>query len=240
MAAVLVLVAVATSACQVRITAGIDVGGNGEGTVRAAVGLDGEALAKVGDLAAQLRVDDLRAAGWKVEGPRKDDDGLTWVRASRPFSDQAEAQRALSQLGGADGPFRGLAFHRSRSLLRTRTSLSGVVDLSHGLVGLADEDLRAKVGDAFSLDPDGLRKELGPDVDRGVQVQFEARLPGSMRSNAPSHAGGRAVWRPMMGRQLDIRASSQGLRLVPLVPALAAVLLLAVGVGLLALRRRGI
>ena len=225
------VVLLALSACQVRVTAGIDVGADGEGTVRAAVGLDGEALRAVGDLAAALRVDDLRAAGWDVEGPREEDDGLTWVRAARPFSDVEEALVSLSQLSAPDGPFRNLSFERERSFLRTRTRLSGTVDLSGGLTGFADADLRNLVGETIRLDPEGLRAELGADLDRAVQVQFEARLPGSVRSNAPERVGGRSVWRPAMGQQLAIEASSSGLK-VPVVPlALAVGFLVAVGVG---------
>jgi hypothetical protein len=235
----LLLSALALSACQVRVTAGIDVEAGGEGTVRAAVGLDAEALNAVGDLAGALRVDDLRAAGWKVEGPRPEDDGLTWVRASRSFSDVDEAGLALSQISGPDGPFRNLSFEREGSFLRTRNRLSGTVDLSGGLTGFADADLRNLVGDTIRLDPDGLRGELGADLDRAVQVQFEARLPGSVRSNAPERAGDRSVWRPAVGQQLVVEASSSGLT-IPVVPmALAVVLLLAVGVGgVLVARRR--
>jgi hypothetical protein len=226
---VVVVMLLWATACQVRVSAGIDVDQGGGGTVRAAVGLDAEALANVGDLGAVLRVDDLRQAGWRVDGPRKEGDGLTWVRASRPFSRVEDADRALSELSGAGGPFRDLAFRRSRSFLHTRTSVSGVVDLTRGAAGFGDDDLQAKVGDTLRLDPDGLRAELGPDADRALSVQFEARLPGSMRSNASVRAGGSATWRPALGQQVRIEASSQVLNLVPLVLA-ALALLVVVGV----------
>ena len=237
--ALVLLCALGLSACQVRVTAGIDVAPDGEGTVRAAVGLDAEALRAVGDLGAALRVDDLRAAGWEVDGPREEDDGLTWVRAARGFSDVAEANLALSELSGPDGPFRNLTFERERSFLRTRTRLSGSVDLSAGLAGFADADLRTLLGDTIRLDPEGFRGELGADLDRAVQVQFEARLPGSVRSNAPERAADRSVWRPAVGQQLAIEASSSGLK-IPVVPiTLAVALLLAVGVGgVVVVRRR--
>jgi hypothetical protein len=226
------------TACQVRVTAGIDVGADGEGTVRAGVGLDAEALRAVGDLAAALRVDDLRAASWEVEGPREEGDGLTWVRAARAFSDVEEAGLALSELSGPDGPFRNLTFERERSFLRTKTRLSGSVDLSGGLAGFADAELRNLVGDTIRLDPEGVRGELGADVDQAVQVQFEARLPGSVTSNAPERAADRFVWRPAMGQQLAIQASSSGLT-IPVVPiALAVGLLLTVGAGTVVVVRR--
>ncbi|MCA1683955.1 MAG: hypothetical protein LC708_02345 [Actinobacteria bacterium] len=233
-------VVLAGGACQVRVTGGIDVDPDGGGTVRAGLGLDAEALAIVGDVGAALRVDDLRQAGWKIDGPSKEDDGLTWVRVSRPVSDTEEAATALAQLSGPEGPLRDLKITSSRTLLRNRTSLSGAVDLSGGLSGLADADLISKIGGAVPLDLEGLRKEFGPDLDRVVQVSFEARLPGSADANTTEKVGGRFVWRPPLGERADIAASSQGLNLLPLV-AVAVVLLVAVGAGtgwLLVRRRR--
>ena len=215
------------------------MGSDGHGTVRAAMGLDDEAVRMFGDLGADLRVDDLRQAGWEVEGPKKEDDGLTWVRASRPFSDPEEANAALAQLSGPGGPLRDLQVTRSRSLLRTRTRLSGVIDLSGGIAGFSDADLAAKVGDTLPLDLDRLRRELGPDADRALQVSFQARLPGSVRSNATTQSGGRAVWQPALGQELRIEASAEALALVPLLPAVAALLLFVVaGASLLVRRRR--
>jgi len=236
--ALLVLVGALTG-CQVRVTGGIDVDPNGGGTVRAGLGLDDEAMKTVGDVSAALRVDDLRQAGWKIDGPRKEGDGLTWVRASRAVSDTAAAKVALAQLSGPDGPFRDLTFSSTHTLFRNHATLSGAVDLSAGLTGLADADLLSKIAGGLPLDLDGLRKELGADLDKVVQVSFEARLPGSVDANATEKAGGRLVWRPPMGGRLPIGATSKGLNVVPLAVA-AGVLLLGVGGGTawLLLRRR--
>ena len=88
-----------------------------------------------------------------------------------------EARTALAELSGPDGPFRNLSFERERSFLRTRTRLSGAVDLTAGAAGFADADLRNLISDTVRLDAEGLQADFGPDLDRGVQVQFEARLP---------------------------------------------------------------
>ena len=209
--------------------------------MRAEVGLDDEALQKVGDVGAELRVDDLRQAGWTVEGPDKDDDGLTWVRAAWAFDDVEEANRALVQLSGPGGPFRDLRLVRTSTLLRARTRLTGAVDVSGGLGAFADADMATRVGDTLPLDVARLRAELGPDADRVVQVRLEARLPGTAKTNAPSLEGGRAVWAPALGQQLGVDAYSDHLRLVPLVPAtVAGVLLLIVLAAFLVVRRRRI
>ena len=100
------LLAWATSACQVVLTTGVDVTRDGTGRVTAGLGLDADAVKEVGDVATALRLDDVRQAGWQVEGPRKEGDGLTWVRASKPFADPDQLPAILAELNGADGPFR--------------------------------------------------------------------------------------------------------------------------------------
>jgi hypothetical protein len=225
------------SGCRARVTAGIDVGSDGRGTVRAAIGLDDDAVRMFGDVAGQLRVDDLRQAGWDVEGPKKEDDGLTWVRASRSFDGAEEANTFLGQLSGPGGPFRDLRLTRSRSLLRSTTRLTGAVDLGAGLSAFADSDFAALVGDTLPLDVTRLRTELGPDADQKVQVAFEARLPGDVEGSG-RREGGRAVWQPALGEQLQIEASSEALALVPLVPVAAGIFLLIVAVAAFGVWRR--
>ncbi|HUR22613.1 MAG TPA: hypothetical protein VMZ73_01955, partial [Acidimicrobiales bacterium] len=100
------LLAWATTACQVTLAAGVDVARDGTGRVTAGLGLDADALKEVGDSATALRLDDVRQAGWQVEAPRKEDDGLTWFRASKPFSDPEQVPAILAELNGAAGPFR--------------------------------------------------------------------------------------------------------------------------------------
>jgi len=212
MAAVLLL---AGTGCRVTLATGVVVRPDGSGTVRAGLGLDAEALREVGDLGALLRVDDLRQAGWEVEGPETEDDGLTWVRASKPFDDSREAERAMAQLSGPDGPFRDFRLTHSSSLLRTRTSFSGTVDLTRGLAGLSDPDLAERLGGA---DP-GLE-----DLSRAVRVEVSAGLPGRIRSNAPTTSGGRAVWTPEPGSRVTLEAQADLRRLAPLVAGLVAVL----------------
>ena len=236
---VAVAVVLAGGACQVRVTGGVDMKPDGNGTVRAGVGLDAEAARMVGDLAGVLRVDDLRQAGWTVEGPEEEDDGLTWVRVSKEVDDIEEANRTLAELTGPEGPFRDLSVSRSQTLVHNRTNLRGSIDLSGGLTGLGDADFLARVGDGLPLDVEALRQEFGADLDQTLQVQFEARLPGSPEANTTEREEGRLVWRPLLGERMTIQASSQDLNLIPL--AVVAVILVAVvglGTGWFLLRRR--
>ena len=206
----------------------MDAAPDGSGTVRAAVGFDDEALAQVGDPATELRLDDLRQAGWTVVGPRKEKDGLTWVRAAKHFATPDEAGRVAAELSGPDGPFRDIRLHRSRSFLRTRTTLTGVVDLTNGLAGLSDPDVQAKVGDTgLGLDLDALRRRFGPSADDAVRVRFDARLPAHSQS-----------WAPKLGQQVRIDARAEAWNLVPVLGAAAALVFAAAALVVTVVSRR--
>jgi hypothetical protein len=236
MAAVLAFVA---SGCQVTLSAGIEVGADGSGTVHAGVGFDDEAVAEVGDLAAALRADDLRQAGWEVAGPAPEEDGLTWVRASKDFDDPEEAAAVAAELSGPDGPFRDFRVTRERSLLRTKTSFSGVADLSRGLAGLSDAELQAALGDFdLGLDVDGLRRRFGDTLGDRVRVQVSATLPGKVEANTATVGGGRAQWTPAVGERIELTAEGDLRRLAPLVWGSLALVVVAGGLAVVGLRAR--
>lgn len=234
------LLAWATSACQVTLAAGVDVARDGSGRVTAALGLDADAVKELGDVATALRVDDVRQAGWQVEGPRKEGDGLTWIRASKPFVDPDQVPAIVAELNGADGPFRDFRVIRTKSLTRSRTTFTGTLDLSAGLAGLSDPDLTAALGDVdLGLDVEGLRSRFGDALGRTVSVRATAGLPGEVTTNAPGREGGRAVWDPELGQTVRLEASSEALRIDPVLPIGAGVgLVLAVTAVVVLFRRR--
>lgn len=230
------LLAWATVACQVTLTAGVDVNRDGTGRVTAGVGLDDSALREIGDLTVALRLDDVRAAGWAVDAPRKEGDGLTWVRAAKPFADPDEVPAIVAELNGPAGPFRDFRVERTRTLTRSRTTFTGTVDLAAGLAGLADAELTAALGDVdLSLDAEGLRARFG---DR-LRVEVTAGLPGEIETNAPGRAAaGRPLWAPGLGQTIQMEASGQAFKLDPRLPIVAGATLLAAVVLLVVLVRR--
>jgi hypothetical protein len=233
------LLLVLGTGCHVTLSAGIDVRQDGSGTVRAGLGLDDEALREIGDLATALDTTDLRQAGWEVTDPAKEDDGLTWVRASKSFDDPEEANAAAAELSGPDGPFRDLRVTHSQTLLRTKTGFTGVVDLSTGLTGLSDADLAAKLGDYDpGLDVEGLRRRFGDNLASAVRVEVSAGMPGKITSNAPAVVDGRAVWAPAVGERVEMTATSDARRLTPLLYYVGGGLVVAVGTVTAVLWRR--
>jgi hypothetical protein len=219
------LALVLCSACQVTIAVGVDAKQNGSGVVRAGVGLDDDALHEIPDLAPQLRVDDLKKAGWTVVGPRKERDNRTWVRASKPFANPSGAARAMKELNGPNGPFKNFHLSIKHSFLRTKTSFSGTVDRV-GAAGLADPRLQQQLGGS-GVDPNVLEQQLNQIIDRSVRTEVVAQLPGSISSNAPTDVSGGVVWHPKAGEQAHLTATSTAWNLRPVVFGLAAVVLLA-------------
>ncbi|MBV9412399.1 MAG: hypothetical protein JO148_12435, partial [Acidimicrobiia bacterium] len=154
------------TACQVTIAVGVDAQQNGSGVVRAGVGLDDDALHQIPDLAQQLRVDDLKKAGWTIVGPRKEGDNRTWVRATKAFTNPAGAAKAMNELNGPKGPFKNFKLTSKQSFLRTKMSFSGTVDRV-GASALADPRLQQQLANS-GVDTNVLEQQLNQIIDRSV------------------------------------------------------------------------
>jgi hypothetical protein len=217
------LALVVCSACQVTIAVGVDAKQNGSGVVRAGVGLDADALRQIPDRAQQLRVDDLKRAGWTVVGPRKESDNRTWVRATKPFANPTGAAKAMTELNGPNGPFKSFRLTRKHSFLRTKTSFSGTVDRV-GARGLADSRLQQQLGGA-GVDPNVLEQQLNQLINSTVRLEVVVHLPGSISSNAPTEVSGGAVWHPKAGERAQLTASSTAWDLRPIIFGAVAVVL---------------
>jgi hypothetical protein len=217
------LALVLCSACQVTIAVGVDANQNGSGVVRAGVGLDNDALRQIPDLAQQLRVDDLKKAGWTIVGPRKERDGRTWVRATKPFRNPAGAQKAMTELNGPNGPFKSFRLRQSHSLFKTKTSFSGTVDLQ-GARSLADPALQQQLN-APGVDPKVLEQQLDTAINRTFRLEVVTHLPGSIDSNAPTEVDGGVVWHPKVGENVRLTATSTAWHLRPIIFGALAVIL---------------
>jgi len=186
---VIALVVLGLTGCQVKLHVDTKVNGDGSGTVQVALGLDAEALAKVGDLNSQLRVDDLRAAGWDIEGPDARDDGFTWVSATKGFADAAGATAVMDEVNGADGAFRQWTVTRSSSPLSTSYTVNGTIDLTKGMQTFGDDQLSQLLGgDPFAAGVAKLEQEQGRPLSDMVDVQVTVDTPGGTRTFTPSLA----------------------------------------------------
>ncbi|MCC5951796.1 MAG: hypothetical protein JJU45_06830 [Acidimicrobiia bacterium] len=145
-----------------RATAVVDVAfeEDGSGRVEVALGLDSEALARLGDPTVELSLDDLAAAGWDVaEQPEVDADGTTWVNVARSFEDSVELSAVLAEVGGVDGILSGTEWAVTEDEAAVTTRAAVDVDVADGLGALVDE---------------GLESILGPDPLGPLVAEIEA------------------------------------------------------------------
>ncbi|HVL92695.1 MAG TPA: hypothetical protein VM264_05060 [Acidimicrobiales bacterium] len=191
-------------ACRVEVDVAVEAGADGVGTVAVMVRLDADAAAQVPDPTSLFEVADLRAAGWAVEAPEVAPGGAVTVRAEKPFGDIAGAAVALAELSGPDGPFGSLRLDQERTVVGTRTSLEGRVDLSGGLGAFSDPALQERLGGLpLGADPAELERELGVALADVFGFRLHAALPG--RSATVTARLGQSVPVTIAGSRLDFR-----------------------------------
>jgi hypothetical protein len=185
-----VLVVLLATACEVRVDVRIEAQTDGSGVVTVAVGLDQGALDRLGDPATQLRVDDLRQAGWGVTGPEQRDDGFTWVEASKAFATVEEMQLVVEEVTGPSGVLRDLAIEEGETDAADTYRLTGTVDLSAGLAAFADPAVaEALGGDAFGGVVQDLEAAEGRPVAEMIDVRVTASIGDEVQVLAPTLGG---------------------------------------------------
>ncbi|MCI0347230.1 MAG: hypothetical protein L0221_17600 [Chloroflexi bacterium] len=189
---------VALSGCYMEVQVGMDLERDGSGAITVSVGLDEDAVGRLGGpdrLRELVAVDDLTKTGWDVTGPALEDDGFTWLRATRRFVTAEDATKVLAEVSA--GPFRDFRVMRDRAFARTRYSFDGVVDFSGGLEAFGDDALtEALDGVPLGEDVAAIEEQFGATIDRLIGVRVAVRMPGAVESNAPGRAENGAVWRP--------------------------------------------
>lgn len=165
-------------ACQIDLNVDIQVNNDGTGSVTVAAGLDDAALARVGNIGQQLRVDDLQAAGWNVTAPTREGE-VTWVRASKSFATPEEAGVVLDELTGPQGPFRDFDVRVDDGTFGTDYSVDGVVDLTGGPAAFGDDELASLLGgDPLGGTVAKIEQEEGRPIAEMVDFQVSVSLPG--------------------------------------------------------------
>ena len=196
--------------CRVEVGVAVDVDGDGGGEVRVATALDEAAAAQVPDLADALEVADLVAAGWQVSGPTLEEDGRTWVRASKPFDRPGEVALVVAEVAGVDGPFRHFDVSRTPTVLRDEWDFTGTVDLTDGLGSFSDDALRARLdGTDVGRTVAELEQAAGRPLDEALSFRVAVDLPGHVDAGDLGEDGDAAVWHPPLGRQLDLAATAR-------------------------------
>ena len=226
MAFVAVCAAVLTlSSCRVEQTISLEVERNGTGRVIVTAIADKDVVARAPDLAADVRVDDLVTAGWKVDGPEPTEDGGLALTLTRPFNDAAEATQILAQVNGPRGPLQEVVLTRSGKDTNSVFTLAGRLEVNGGMQSFIDDAAFELLGSAPYADDIA---EAGIDLGAAVGLNFTVRLPGEIESTTGVQSNGSITWLvPMDGSRVDIATSSTNVDVVASVAGVGRVLLVA-------------
>jgi hypothetical protein len=171
---VLVLGALALTACRLDVTVDVDLGADGTGTVTVTAVADADVVAQVPGLADALVFDDAVNAGWTLDGPTPTPEGGLRVTLTHPVSSPEELANVLDSLGP---PFTDMAVGRTTVDDQTTNAIQGTLVLPSGFDSFADADLVAAVGGT----PFGDQLAASGATPTGnMSVTFRAALPGEL------------------------------------------------------------
>jgi putative hydrolase of the HAD superfamily len=178
------------SACRIDASVDVAVDDDGSGVVRVNVGFDDEALARAGE----LRLDDVRSAGWTVSGPQKEPDrdasGLLWIHAVKPFIGSEQFTAIMSEIAGPNGIFRDFQLERSTAFAKVTYTVTGTIDPSRGLDVFSDSEIAQLLGgNALGRPTADVLEETGD-----ASLVLSIGLPGHVKGEADRIGGSRAEW----------------------------------------------
>lgn len=221
------------SACRIDASVEVVVGDDGAGQVRVNAAFDDEALTRAGD----LRLDDVRAAGWTVTGPQKEPDrdtaGLWWIRATKDFTGGEQFTAIMTEINGPNGIFRDFRLARSKSFAKVTYTVTGTIDAARGIESFSDPEVTQLLGG----DPLG---RPNADVVRDsadASLVFAVVLPDNAKGAADRIDGRRAEWDVALGRAStpvavhsdDVQGAARRWVAVAVVLAVAAIAVAALG-----------
>ena len=204
--------AVFASACRVDTAVEVEVEDEGSGLVTVVFTADADAVARVPELAEGLRLDDVRAAGWAVDGPISRGDGGTEVRAVKEFESASQLPVLLAELAGDDVIFSEVVLEQTRSFAKSAYEFGAVVNPTPPVEAFSDGALAAIFdGQPFGRPLEDLIAEAGRPQD-SLGLQFSVTLLDSddsfiasasawsgpqtdLASLAPEVDGSTATWR---------------------------------------------
>jgi hypothetical protein len=178
-----VLAVVLLAGCQVQVQVDTVVDKSGAGTVTVSVGFDRAAWERLQEHDPQLKMDDARQAGWVVDLPEADANGVTWMRATKAFSSADELPSVLDEIAGTGTMFTGVEFVRLETDDDITYRVSGDVDLTKGIATFADPELAAQLGgDPFGGNIAAIEAEEGKPVSQMVSFEIATTVAGGNTS----------------------------------------------------------
>ena len=191
--ALTVLAMLVLSGCRLDVGADVVMAPDGSGTVTITAVADADLLARAPGALADLRLDDLKAGGWTVQGPAPADGGGQRLVVSKPFVTPDQGAAVLGELSGAGGPLRNVGLEWRRSFATVRSGFAATAGLEGGLAALGDTELTAALGGRT-----GLADRVTGDVGEGLKLSVTAHMPGRVTDSNGTVGVDRAsvTWNP--------------------------------------------
>jgi len=197
---------VVLSSCRVDQSISLNVKPNGTGSVTVVVTADKAIVDKAPSLAQDIRTDDLKKAGWKVDGPTKTKTGGLTITLTHSFDTPTQATAILKQVSETRGPLHDLVLTRSGKDTNSKWALAGRLEVTGGLSSFIDDaglelldvaPYAAEVADA------------GLDLGDAVGITFTAALPGDVDATTGIQKDNAITWQiPMDGSRVDVATTT--------------------------------
>lgn len=172
-----VAVVVTAVGCRMEAAVRVEVDPDGAGLVTVAVIADAAAVTLVPELREGLLVDEIRDAGWVVEGPTARGDGGVEVRALKRFESASQLPLILDELVGPGVIFSDVELTQDRSFGQTDYAFTMSVNPTPPLEVFSDEALAGVLdGNYFGRSTEELLAATGP-VEDSLSLSFALAMP---------------------------------------------------------------
>lgn len=234
----LALVTLLVTACQVDAAVDVVVNEDGSGIVAVTLAFDAEVVAEAPELLDGLRIEDLVAAAWAVEGPRPTESGGMVITATKPFATADDLASVLDEIAGPSELFSAFAVQRQRSFARTTYTVTGRIDPAVRIESFSDDDLVGFLGQPLGRPLVELEERAGRPLSETLTLRFTVTLPDSVESTTGDADGNTVTWTLTPGDPLptDVTATSSVEDQTPRVWAAVALVALALLVTLVLFR----
>jgi hypothetical protein len=183
--------------CRLSVSVNVGMKADGSGTVTVSAVADAELVAKAPTVFGDLRLDDVKTAGWTVAGPAKAADGSIRLVLTKAFRTPAEATTILNELNGPAGPLHDVRVELTQSFAHVRSSFEATARLDGGLAAFSDTALVKALGGKTPL-----ADRVTTPVEQGMRLSVTARLPGAVVTSNGTVSADRSTtaWTPSLAK----------------------------------------
>ena len=201
-----IALSIVCASCKVDLTINVAMKADGSGTVTLTAIADAQILQKAPQIASDLRFDDLKAAGWTVQGPAPTADGGLQVVIAHPFQTPEQGTAILASINGSNGPLVGMGLSRVHAKGTTTFAINGALQLKGGLDAFTDSELLTAVG-ATPYTAQLAAATVQP-AD-AISATLTVSLPGTIDTNNAGRGVGLSWSTPTDATSQTVTASSE-------------------------------